>query len=73
MQTIEVEIDESGKIHPVEPEAVLPAGRALLMWPVPADISCALLSEPSLAVDWLRPEEDAAWAYLQPENLQLDK
>ena len=28
-------------------------------------ISGALLSEPSLAVDWLRPEEDAAWAHLQ--------
>jgi hypothetical protein len=28
-------------------------------------ISGALLSEKSLAIDWLRPEEDAAWAHLQ--------
>lgn len=25
----------------------------------------ALLSEPSLAEDWNRPEEDAAWSHLQ--------
>ena len=25
----------------------------------------ALLSEAVLAEDWLRPEEDAAWSYLQ--------
>jgi hypothetical protein len=28
-------------------------------------ISGALLSEQALAVDWLRTEEDAAWAHLQ--------
>ena len=26
---------------------------------------CALLSEASLARDWLTPEEDEAWAYLE--------
>jgi hypothetical protein len=26
----------------------------------------ALLAEAALAVDWLRPEEDAAWSHLQP-------
>uniref|UniRef100_E6PN41 Uncharacterized protein n=1 Tax=mine drainage metagenome TaxID=410659 RepID=E6PN41_9ZZZZ len=26
----------------------------------------ALLSEAVLAEDWLKPEEDAAWAHLQP-------
>jgi hypothetical protein len=25
----------------------------------------ALLSEPALAADWNRPEEDAAWSHLQ--------
>jgi hypothetical protein len=25
-----------------------------------------LLSEPALARDWSRPEEDAAWSHLQP-------
>ncbi len=27
-----------------------------------------LLSEPTLAKDWLRPEEDVAWAHLQTPN-----
>ncbi len=26
----------------------------------------ALLAEAALAADWNRPEEDAAWSYLQP-------
>jgi len=36
---------------------------------VPQDLTLdetALLSEPALAEDWNRPEEDAAWAHLQP-------
>ena len=28
----------------------------------------ALLSQAALAADWDRPEEDAAWAYLQSEK-----
>jgi len=31
-----------------------------------APSSGALLSEAALAADWSRPEEDAAWAFLQP-------
>jgi len=34
--------------------------------PSPEDVELALLSEAALAEDWLRPEEDAAWAHLQP-------
>jgi hypothetical protein len=34
----------------------------------PATDETALLSEESLAVDWNRPEEDAAWAYLQSDK-----
>ena len=36
--------------------------------PAAADtaLSGALLSEPALAEDWLRDEETAAWAHLQP-------
>jgi hypothetical protein len=30
-----------------------------------ADLSSAHLSQPALARDWLRAEEDAAWAHLQ--------
>ncbi len=28
-----------------------------------------LLSEAALAVDWLKPEEDEAWAYLAPSKV----
>jgi hypothetical protein len=31
-----------------------------------ADVSSARLSQPALARDWLRAEEAAAWAHLQP-------
>jgi hypothetical protein len=65
-QTIEVEIDDAGGIHPLEPDAKLPAGRALLTWSVPEAAIGLIMSEKSLAEDWLRPEEDKAWAYLQP-------
>jgi hypothetical protein len=65
LKTIEVEIDESGLIRPVESTLRLPAGRAILSWPVDEGASGLLLSERALA-DWLRPEEEEAWAYLQP-------
>ncbi len=66
IRTIEVEIDESGRMHPTEPTAELPNGRALVTWQTDPDIDCMLMSEASLAVDWLKPEEDEAWAYMQP-------
>ena len=66
LHTIEVEIDRNGRIRPVEHLPRLPAGRALLtLLSLPAD-EAALLAEASLAEDWRRPEEDEAWAYLQP-------
>ena len=68
VHAIEVEIDEIGGIHPVQPDAKLPVGRALLTWPVSEDALGLIMSERSLA-DWRRPEEDEAWAYLQPEKL----
>jgi hypothetical protein len=44
----------------------LPAGRALLTLLTPLANEEALLSEAALAEDWLKPEEDEAWAALQP-------
>ncbi len=64
-RTIEVEIDSAGNIHPVGPVEPLPKGRALLVLQTGAN-ETMLLSEAALAVDWLRPEEDEAWAYMQP-------
>jgi hypothetical protein len=51
----------------VLPEASEEPRRALTGEPVPADTALcdAQLSEPALAQDWLREEEDAAWAPLQ--------
>lgn len=65
---IEVEIDDAGVIHPVEPAVELPKGRAYLTWTSPEDASGLLLSEKALS-DWLKPEEEEAWAYLQPDKL----
>jgi hypothetical protein len=45
----------------------LPQGRAVLTWPESEALYPALMSEKALA-DWLRPEEDAAWEYLQPDK-----
>jgi hypothetical protein len=64
-RTIEVEIDEVGGIHPLQPDAKLPPGRALLTWPASEAAMGLIMSEKSLE-DWLTPEEDEAWAYLQP-------
>ena len=66
-RTVEVEIDESGQTHPLDPTLKLPQGRALLAWPENEDLHPALMAERALS-DWLRPEEDEAWAYLQPEK-----
>lgn len=34
----------------------------------PVNHEVVLLSELALAEDWLKPEEDMAWAHLQSEN-----
>lgn len=62
--TIEAEVDEEGHIRPKEP-VMLPPGSRVLITVLEADGSePALLSERSLAADWERPEEDAAWSHL---------
>ena len=66
LQTIEVEIDATGHIHPLEPLYKLPVGRALLTLLNSSVDEALQLAEPALAKDWLKPEEDAAWAHLQP-------
>jgi hypothetical protein len=70
--TFEATIDQSGKIQ-LANDARLPASRRALVivlddTPLPVVDETALLSEATLAVDWNRPEEDAAWAYLQNEK-----
>ncbi len=67
IRSIEVEIDEVGGIYPVQPDAKLPPGRALLTWPVSEAAIGLIMSESSLAEDWLSTEEDEAWAHLQSD------
>ncbi len=66
LRTIEVEIDEDGALHLLDPVGQLPAGRTLLTLLTPEPDDVLQLAERALAEDWLRPEEDAAWAHLQP-------
>lgn len=66
MQTIEVEIDADGRLRSLEPQIKVPPGRALLtLLSAPAE-ETALLAQTALAEDWLKPEEDLAWAHLLP-------
>ncbi len=70
LQTIEAIIEADGSVRLLEPISVSGARRALvtvLDESADADDITALLSEPSLATDWNRPEEDAAWEHLQGE------
>jgi hypothetical protein len=70
VRTVEAVIDGQGTVRLLEPVHLTAARRALVTIfddePEPADTAAALLSEPALAEDWSRPEEDAAWSHLQP-------
>jgi hypothetical protein len=69
LRTVEAEIDDQGQVRLLEPVSLAGACRALVVILEPeatADLAeTALLSEPALAEDWNRPEEDAAWSHLQ--------
>ena len=69
LQTVEAVVDETGNVRLLEPLYLSSAHRALATilddtHPI-AGAETALLSEPSLAADWNRPKEDAAWSHLQ--------
>lgn len=67
-QTVEAIIDEQGRVRLVEPVKVKGVHRALvtILDEAPAEIDEATqLSERALGEDWLKPEEDEAWAHLQ--------
>ncbi len=74
LQTVEAMIDETGNVRLLEPLHLSSAHRALVTildetHVIPeqthAGPETALLSEPALAADWNRPEEDEAWSHLQ--------
>ncbi|RMD64265.1 hypothetical protein D6833_04615 [Candidatus Parcubacteria bacterium] len=69
LRALEGVIDESGHIRLLEPIRV-PAQRRVLVIILEEEprlkvSETALLSEPALAEDWNRPEEDEAWSHLQ--------
>ena len=68
MKTVEAIIEPTGEVRLVEPVHVSSPRRALvtILEEAPTARDAALLSEATLAEDWNRAEEDAAWAHLQP-------
>lgn len=71
IQTIEAVIDANGRVQLLGEVHVTEPRRALvtvLEEPAAVPGEAALLAEAALAVDWSRPEEDAAWSHLQPEK-----
>ena len=68
LRTVEATIDENGQVTLAEPVKVERKSRAFLtILDVPAVDDVTLLSEAALS-DWNLPEEDDAWAYLQPDQ-----
>ncbi len=68
-RTVEGIIDTEGHIRLLEPVRVPALRRVLVIVlddePLLKVSETALLSEPALAEDWNRPEEDEAWSHLQ--------
>jgi hypothetical protein len=69
LQTVEAIVDETGNVRLLEPLHLSSMRRALVTildetQPIAAP-ETALLSEPALAADWNRREEDEAWFHLQ--------
>ncbi len=72
IQTVEAIIDEHGKVKVLQ-DVRLPRGHRALVTvleekPDTAISETALLSEETLAEDWLRAEEDEAWSHLQSDQ-----
>ncbi len=67
IRTLEAVIDENGNVKLLEPVHPPSVRRALVTILDEEPVAeTALLSEAALAEDWNRPEEDEAWAHLQP-------
>jgi hypothetical protein len=71
IQTVEGVISMDGTVHLLEAVPITEPRRALVMildeQPTVFPEETARLSEAALS-DWNRPEEDAAWAYLQSKT-----
>ena len=69
LTSIEATIDQEGIVKLKEPIRLSHPCKAIvtIMDEAPAT-EAALLSEATLAQDWDKPEEDAAWSHLQPKR-----
>ncbi len=68
LRTVEAIVEKDGSLRFLEDVELRAGDRALvtiLSEPAESD-ETALLSQAALATDWDRPEEDEAWAHLQP-------
>jgi hypothetical protein len=72
IKTVKAIIDVQGNVRLLEPVRLASIYRTLVTilddTPGISAEETLLLSEPALAKDWNRPEEDAAWAHLQQEQ-----
>ena len=67
IRTVRAMVDVRGNVRLLEPVEIAATCRALVTILEDEVPETALLSEEALARDWLRPEEDEAWAYLKEE------
>ena len=70
LKVVEATIDEKGTVTLLEPlQLPKPARAFVVLFSEEIFVTAtALLSEAALAEHWLRPEEDIAWAHLQPDE-----
>jgi hypothetical protein len=74
LTTVEAVLQADGALRFLEPVHLAGSQRVLVTFTQPLDeaVSGAALSQHSLAADWLRDEEDAAWAHLQTGKAAAD-
>jgi len=66
LTSVEATIGTNGEVHLSKPIHVAHACRAIVTIIEESEMpETALLSQQALARDWERPEEDAAWLFLQ--------
>ena len=75
LHTVEALLNADGALRFMEPIHLTGVQHVLVTFTQPVDdvLSGAALSERSLAADWLREEEDLAWAHLQPQPTAGDE
>ncbi len=66
LKVVEATIETDGRINLLKPLRLGRSCRAIVTIIEEPDVpETALLSQQTLAHDWERPEEDAAWSHLQ--------